>query len=317
MISTFISSPFFRWLSPLMCCSGPVCALARCTKPLQPHVLPLQQPRHRIQRMMVGIAVLAAAYVSHSKFWRVSLLYMYVYGCVYIYVYVYVYVYTYIYMVPPPSEIYLRAFWYTVSTCIYIIYLCAYMYKSQLFFKDVLWVVAVHTIKTSWKQKKNNIWRLFWRESMGKTQKNKKPRENQQKTIFGDSLGKLYWQNQKNLEKTKKNKKTKLFRECLVWGSCLVFFWFCLCFFWFFVGLDLEKTKKTQCFFCFLDKMMVKELWKTKKNQGFFLFLGVCGFSFFLVAQWKTKKKPWVFLVFHTALTIILSKKPKKTLSFF
>ena len=26
------------------------------------------------------------------------------------------------------------------------------MYKSQLFFKDVLWVVAVHTIKTSWKQ---------------------------------------------------------------------------------------------------------------------------------------------------------------------
>ena len=29
------------------------------------------------------------------------------------------------------------------------------MYKSQLFFKDVLWVVAAHTIKTSWKQKNN------------------------------------------------------------------------------------------------------------------------------------------------------------------
>ena len=50
------------------------------------------------QRMMVGIAVLAAAYVSHSKFWRVSLLYMYVYGCVYIY-YIYIcimYMYMYI-----------------------------------------------------------------------------------------------------------------------------------------------------------------------------------------------------------------------------
>jgi hypothetical protein len=46
----------------------------------------------------------------------------------------------------------------------------------------------VHTIKTSWKQK--TIFDDSLRESMGKTQKNKKPRENQQKTIFGDSLGK-------------------------------------------------------------------------------------------------------------------------------
>ena len=97
------------------------------------------------------------------------------------------------------------------------------MYKSQLFFKDVLWVVAVHTIKTSWKQK-NNIWRLFGRESMGKTQKNKKHRENQQKTIFGDSLGKPHWQNQK---KTRENQKTKKqnFSEN-VWSEAHVwFFW--------------------------------------------------------------------------------------------
>ena len=114
------------------------------------------------------------------------------------------------------------------------------MYKSQLFFKDVLWVVAVHTIKTSWKQKKNN-WRLFGRESMGKTQKDKKPRENQQKTLFGDSLGKPHWQNQKNIEKTKKPKKPKLFRECLVWGSCL-FFLVLPSFFFVFFGLDLEKN---------------------------------------------------------------------------
>ena len=38
-----------------------------------------------------------------------------------------------------------------------------------------------------------------------------------------------------------------------------VFFWFCLGFFGVF-GLDLEKTKKTQGFFVFLDKMMVKEV---------------------------------------------------------
>ena len=38
------------------------------------------------------------------------------------------------------------------------------------------------------------------------------------------------------------------------------FFWFCLGFFLFFFGLDLEKTKKTQGFFGFLDNMMVKKL---------------------------------------------------------
>ena len=50
------------------------------------------------------------------------------------------------------------------------------------------------------------------------------------------------------------------------------FFWFCLGFFVFF-GHDLEKTKKTQGFFGFLDKLMVKDLWKTKKTQVFFGFL--------------------------------------------
>ena len=65
------------------------------------------------------------------------------------------------------------------------------MYKSQLFLKDVLWVVAVHTIKTSWKQKKK-MTTLLERIHRGKLKKNKKPRENHQKTIFGDSLGKLY-----------------------------------------------------------------------------------------------------------------------------
>ena len=41
--------------------------------------------------------------------------------------------------------------------------------------------------------------------------------------LFDFSLGEKPWGKPKNLEKTK---KPKLFRECLVWGSCLVFFGF-------------------------------------------------------------------------------------------
>ena len=137
---------------------------------------------------------------------------------------------------------------------------------------------------------------------MGKTQKNKKPRENQQKTIFGDSLGKLYWQNQKNSRKPK-NQKTKTFQR--MFGLRLMFVFLVLPRFFCFFGLDLEKTKKTQGFFVFLDKMMVKELWKTKKTQVFF------GFWVFvaLVSFWlrnEKPKKPWVFLVFSRS-------RPKKT----
>ena len=36
--------------------------------------------------------------------------------------------------------------------------------------------------------------------------------------------------------------------------------------------MTLKKLKKTQGFFGFLDKLMVKELWKTKKTQVFFGF---------------------------------------------
>ena len=172
------------------------------------------------------------------------------------------------------------------------------MYKSQLFFTDLLWVVAVHTIKTSWKQK-NNIWRLFWRESMGKTQKSKKPRENQQKTIFGDSLGKLYWQNQKNLEKTKKtkNKKKQNFSEN-VWSEAHVWFFLVLPrFFLVFLVLTLKKLKKLKVFLVLWIKWWLKNCEKPKRLK-FFWLLGVCGFSFFFAAQWKNKKKPWVFLFF-------------------
>ena len=55
----------------------------------------------------------------------------------------------------------------------------------------------------------------------------------------------------------------------LMFGFFLVFLEFFLVFF----GHDLEKTKKTQGFFGFLDKLMAKDLWKTKKTQVFFGFL--------------------------------------------
>ena len=50
------------------------------------------------------------------------------------------------------------------------------------------------------------------------------------------------------------------------------FFWFSSIFLVFF-GHDLEKIKKTQGFFGFLDKLMVKDWWKNKKTQVFFGFL--------------------------------------------
>ena len=67
-----------------------------------------------------------------------------------------------------------------------------------------------------------------------------------------------------NLEKTKKTKKPKLFRECLVWGSCLVFFGFPRVFFCFFFVHDLEKTKKTQGCFWFFEETLT---WSKPKNQ--------------------------------------------------
>ena len=65
--------------------------------------------------------------------------------------------------------------------------------------------------------------------------------------------------NKNNLEKTKKPKNQnfseKVWSEVHVWFF-LVFLEFFLVFF----GHDLEKTKKTQGFFGFLDKLMVKDL---------------------------------------------------------
>ena len=170
------------------------------------------------------------------------------------------------------------------------------MYKSQLFFKDVLWVVAVHTIKTSWKQKKTIFDDSFGENPWGKPKKTKNLEKTNKKqyleTLWENAIDKI-----KKTSRKPKNQKTKTFQRMFGLRLMFGFFWFCLVVFGFFLVLTLKKLKKTQGFFGLLDKMMVKEVWKTKKLKVFF------GFWVFvaLVSFWlrnEKPKKPWVFLVF-------------------
>ena len=64
--------------------------------------------------------------------------------------------------------------------------------------------------------------------------------------------------NQKTSRKPK-HQKTKTFQRMFGLRLMFGFFWFSSSFFCFF-GHDLEKTKKTQGFFGFLDKLMAKDL---------------------------------------------------------
>ena len=130
----------------------------------------------------------------------------------------------------------------------------------------------------------------------GENPKKQKTSRKPTKKIFGDSLGKRYWQNQKNLEKTKKPKNQNFSEN--VWSEAHVWFFLVLpsCF-WFFLVLTLKKLKKLKVFLVCWIKWWLKNCEKPK-NSRFFWFLGVCGFSFFLAAQWKTKKNPEFFWFF-------------------
>ena len=106
------------------------------------------------------------------------------------------------------------------------------MYKSQLFFKDVLWVVAVHTIKTSWKQKKQYLTTLLERihgENPKKQKTSRKPTKNNIWRLFGKAL----LTKSKKPRENQKNKK-QFFSEN-VWSEAHVWFFLVLPrFFWFF-----------------------------------------------------------------------------------
>ena len=109
------------------------------------------------------------------------------------------------------------------------------MYKSQLFFKDVLWVVAVHTIKTSWKQKKTIFDDSFGENPWGKPKKTKNLEKINKKqyleTLWESSIDKI-----KKTSRKPKNQKTQNFSEN-VWSEAHVWFFlvlprFFLFFFW-------------------------------------------------------------------------------------
>ena len=124
------------------------------------------------------------------------------------------------------------------------------MYKSQLFFKDVLWVVAVHTIKTSWKQKKTIFDDSLGENPWGKPKKTKNVEKTNKKqyleTLWESSIDKI-----KKTSRKPKNQKTKTFQRMFGLRLMFVFFWFCLVFFWLFLVLTLKKLKQTQGFFLF------------------------------------------------------------------
>ena len=74
-----------------------------------------------------------------------------------------------------------------------------------------------------------------------------------------------------NLEKTKKPKNQNFSEN--VWSEAHVWFFLVfLEFFLFFFGHDIEKTKKTQGFFVFLEELLLEVSQKTKKLRSFLVF---------------------------------------------
>ena len=105
------------------------------------------------------------------------------------------------------------------------------MYKSQLFFKDLLWVVTVHTIETSWEQK--TICDDYLGENpCGKPKKTKNLEKTNKKecleTLWGNPVDKI-----KKTSRKPKKQKTKAFQRMFGLMLIFVFFWFCLVFLFF------------------------------------------------------------------------------------
>ena len=92
--------------------------------------------------------------------------------------------------------------------------------------------------------------------------------------LFDDSLGEKPWGKPKTKKprENQKTKKPKLFRECLVSGSCLFFLVF-LEFFLFFWSWPWKKLKKLKVFLVFWINWWLKTCEKPKKLRSFFGFL--------------------------------------------
>ena len=129
--------------------------------------------------------------------------------------------------------------------------------------------------------------------------------------LFDFSLGEKPWGKPKNLEKTK---KPKLFRECLVWGSCL-FFLVSPRFFWFFLVMTLKKLKKLKVFLVFWINWWLKNCEKPKKLRSFLVFCMDCCYMFSKNLS-KNQKRPEFFL-FFALLQVRVPSKNQKNLEFF
>ena len=108
-----------------------------------------------------------------------------------------------------------------------------------------------------------------------------------------------------NLEKTKnqktsrkpKNQKTKTFQRMFGLRLMFDFFLFSSSFFGFF-GHALEKTKKTQGFFGFLEELLLEVSQKKQKNSGLFWFFGQIFRRHVKTIHAKNQKRPEFFWFF-------------------
>ena len=132
--------------------------------------------------------------------------------------------------------------------------------------------------------------------------------------LFDDSLGEKPWGKPKTKKprENQKTKKPKLFRECLVSGSCL-FFLFSSSFFCFFLVMTLKKLKKLKVFFWFFEGTLTWSKPKNQKNSGLFWFFGQIFRRHVKTIHAKNQKKPWVFFSFFKVMTKKKQKNSRKT----
>ena len=190
---------------------------------------------------------------------------------------------------------------------------CCYMSSKNLSKNqkrpEFFWFFALLQVRVPSKNQKNLEFFSFFKVMTKKKQKNSRKTKKKKTWASDQTFSEKFWffgflvfsrfglsPKEKsnswlvplNLEKTKKPKNQNFSEN--VWSEAHV--WFLLVFLEFFVffGHDLEKTKKTQGFFGFLDKLMVKELWNTKKIQVFFWFFAWIVATCLLKICPKTKK---------------------------
>ena len=128
---------------------------------------------------------------------------------------------TYIYIWYPTRDLPQSILIYCLYVCIYIYiykiytYLCAYMYKSQLFILRCLVGSSCAHYQNKLETKKQYLTTL-WERIHGENPKKQKTSRKPTKNNIWKIVGKTLLTKSKKPRENQKNKKTKLFRECLV-----------------------------------------------------------------------------------------------------